>query len=308
MTIRSARFERRLASRSAARATVFVVLTFMILPRAFRPLFRFLTASGRPPPEAAHRLFARLLLPSDLTLIASALAAASLMLLAEPGGLTARRLIARSNLPWRPACGRQVVAGALLGMAAMAAIMAMLAAFGHARIILTGASPGEVVATLIVFAFTFALVGLAEELAFRGYAQRALTEGVGFWAASLLTSAWFAWTHLAEGDPWYGALGTGLRGFFDCLTLRASGSIAFAIGFHAAWDYTESALFGVPDSSYTIENSLAATRLHGPIWLTGGPVGPEGSVIAYATSVALVLAALPFARRAPASDRSACGP
>ncbi len=174
----------------------------------------------------------------------------------------------------------------------MAALIGAMAITGYAHIIHQTAPASHVLTTFVEFSIAFILVGFAEELQNRGYILRALSEGIGFWAAAAVTSFWFAATHVFEGDPWFGALGTGLRGFFDCLTWRATGSLAFAIGFHAAWDGTETALFGVPDGSFTVPAALVTTRLSGPVWLSGGTVGPEGSVYAYAVTFMLIMTAL----------------
>ncbi|HUY11863.1 MAG TPA: hypothetical protein VMV73_06345, partial [Candidatus Dormibacteraeota bacterium] len=47
-----------------------------------------------------------------------------------------------------------------------------------------------------------------------------------------------------------------------------------------AWDWGESFLYGVPDSGTTTWHALFTTTFQGPIWLTGGKDGPEGSVLA----------------------------
>jgi hypothetical protein len=66
--------------------------------------------------------------------------------------------------------------------------------------------------------------------------------------------------------------------FFACLTLRRTGALWFAIGFHAAGDYAETFLFSVRDSGYAASWTFLNSSFHGPGWLTGGKVGPEASV------------------------------
>jgi hypothetical protein len=48
---------------------------------------------------------------------------------------------------------------------------------------------------------------------------------------------------------------------------------------HASWDWAESFLYSVPDSGLLAPGHLLKSSFHGPTWLTGGPVGPEGSVL-----------------------------
>ncbi|HEY6291801.1 MAG TPA: hypothetical protein VI455_09615, partial [Terriglobia bacterium] len=62
---------------------------------------------------------------------------------------------------------------------------------------------------------------------------------------------------------------------------RRTGSLWFAIGLHASWDYSESFLYSVPDSGAMIPGHLLNSSFHGPVWLTGGAVGPEGSALVF---------------------------
>ena len=54
-----------------------------------------------------------------------------------------------------------------------------------------------------------------------------------------------------------------------------------------AWDWGESYLYSVPDSGTYLPGHLLNSTFHGPIWLTGGSVGPEGSYLTFAVLVAL---------------------
>jgi hypothetical protein len=49
------------------------------------------------------------------------------------------------------------------------------------------------------------------------------------------------------------------------------------IGFHAAWDWGETFFYGVPDSGFPAKGHLFNPTFAGPVWLTGGSAGPEGS-------------------------------
>jgi uncharacterized protein len=60
----------------------------------------------------------------------------------------------------------------------------------------------------------------------------------------------------------------------------------FAIGFHAATDYAETFIDSVPDSGMLASAHLLNSNLHGPCWLTGGTIGPEGSVVDFALLLA----------------------
>jgi hypothetical protein len=159
----------------------------------------------------------------------------------------------------------------------------------------------------------FFLVGLAEELLSRGYLQftlsRCLTpmyrwligarrpEALGFWTAALILSFAFGYGHrMNSGESPLGLLSAGLGGFLFCLSLWRTGSLWWAIGFHASWDWAQSFLYGVADSGLMIHGRLYATHAVGRPWLSGGLTGPEGSVIFLPVALAgaaIILLTLP---------------
>jgi uncharacterized protein len=150
----------------------------------------------------------------------------------------------------------------------------------------------------LFWAVFFLIVAFYEEFFTRGYTQFTLTETVGFWPAAILLSLGFGALHLENpGESWVGILGAMVIGFFFCLTLRRTGSLWFAVGFHAAWDWGESYLYSVPDSGGMAPGHLLHSSLQGPRWLTGGSVGPEGSVFLF---VLLALLWIAFDRVYPA--------
>jgi len=133
------------------------------------------------------------------------------------------------------------------------------------------------------WAVMFLSVGLYEEFFYRGYSQFTLARGIGFWPAALALSSVFGLMHLHNpGEQWQGVLAAAVIGFFFCFTLRRTGSLWFAVGFHAAWDWGETFFYSVPDSGMESPGHLLSSSLHGPAWLSGGSVGPEGSVLCFA--------------------------
>jgi len=132
------------------------------------------------------------------------------------------------------------------------------------------------------YALLFLTVGFFEEFSVRGYVQFTLTQSMGFWPAAILLSTIFGALHYSnQGEGWLGLLGAGFIGLFFCLTLRRTGSLWFAVGFHAAWDWGESYFYSVPDSGEIAPGHLMNSSFHGARWLTGGSIGPEGSVLVF---------------------------
>jgi len=216
-----------------------------------------------------------------------------------------RRTWSVYGLPGRQAFGRLFWIGALWGFVGISLVIVALYeahafAFGH--IVLKGTRLLRFVGFWTVY---FVLVGLFEDFLFRGYSQFTLARGIGFWPAALVLSCIFGLIHRGnEGERWSGVLIAIFIALFFCLTLRRTGNLWFAIGFHAAWDWGETFFYSVPDSGMVWPGHLLSSSLRGPAWLTGGSVGPEGSLLCFVV-IALVCAA--FARVYPRSCTSPSG-
>ncbi len=59
------------------------------------------------------------------------------------------------------------------------------------------------------------------------------------------------------------------------------------MGFHTAWDWGQTYFYGVPDSGIVVPGHLLNSKFTGPAWLTGGTVGPEGSVLCVVLIISL---------------------
>jgi membrane protease YdiL (CAAX protease family) len=203
------------------------------------------------------------------------------------------------GLPARQVFGRLFWAGGLWGFAGISLLIVALYglhAFTFGHVVLRGARLARFAA---FWAVMFLLVGLFEEFLLRGYLQFTLARGIGFWPAAAVLSAGFGLIHLRnDGEHWPGVLAAALIGFFFCLTLRRTGNLWFAVGFHAAWDWGETFVYSVPDSGTVWRGHLLSSSLHGADWLTGGSVGPEGSVFCF---VVIATAWIAFDRAYPRS-------
>jgi uncharacterized protein len=194
------------------------------------------------------------------------------------------------GLPLHSIFGRLFWVGTVWGLVAITILIVAIRGlhgfyFGHMAM-----HGGRIARFTLFWALFFLLVGLFEEFFVRGYAQFTLTSGVSFWPAALALSATFGAVHLGNsGENWVGGLGAAAIGLFLCFTLRRTGSLWFAVGLHASWDWGESFLYSVPDSGSMVTGHLLKSTLQGPLWLTGGTVGPEASVLLFPLLVLLWL-------------------
>ncbi len=265
---------------------VWRLVLYVLIYRGLRFCLFFLLAYGIP-----DTLFLWRQTAAELGLAIIVLAPAFLMSRIEG------RAFGCYGLPLGKAFGRLFWVGALWGIISLTALLLALRG-SHAFYFGVVALHGVRLLKFAVFwAVFFLIVGFYEEFFTRGYTQFTLTQSVGFWPAAVLLSLGFGALHLENpGENWVGILGAILIGFFFCLTLRRTGNLWFALGFHTSWDWGESYLYSVPDSGGMAPGHLLHSSLQGPRWLTGGSVGPEGSVFLF---VLLALLWLVFARVYP---------
>jgi membrane protease YdiL (CAAX protease family) len=183
------------------------------------------------------------------------------------------------GLPWQIAFGKLFWQGVLFGLIEISAVIAIIAALGCYRFGKLALHGPDLFRWAAFWALLFLIVGFYEEFAFRGYPQFTLAQGMGFWPAAGLLSLIFGFVHLSNrGETWVGIAGIVLTALFWCLTLRRTGSLWFAVGMHASFDFGETFLYSVPDSGTIFPGHLSNATLAGPPWVTGGSAGPEASV------------------------------
>jgi membrane protease YdiL (CAAX protease family) len=189
------------------------------------------------------------------------------------------------GLPGREAFGRKFWLGAVFGLAEISVLIGLISAFGGYSFGSLALSTTDIVRWGLFYLLLFTFVGFFEEFLFRGYTQFTLGDGIGFWPAALLLSLGFGAAHLQNpGEGWVGAASVALVGLFFAFTLFRTGNLWYAVGLHATFDWGESFLYSVPDSGLVVPGHLSnATLQQGHTWLTGGTVGPEGSVFCFLT-------------------------
>ena len=259
-----------------ARGALYLIVVYFFLWIGFVPLA---TAWVR---SFSSREFAALF--QELLLFLTAFIPAAFL------GFTERRPIADFGLPANTRGLRQFSQGFLFGLAEISALIGLIGVSGgysFGTIALHGSSLWTWPGYWLVFFF---FVGLAEEFTFRGYSQFTLAQSIGFWPAAIALSVGFGAIHLTNsGESWIGIVDIVGTGLLLAFTLKRTGNLWLAVGWHAAFDFGESFLFSVPDSGALLPGHLSNATLYGPAWLTGGTVGPEGSVFSFITMAAAAL-------------------
>lgn len=190
----------------------------------------------------------------------------------------------------RAGWARELLAGLASGAALFSLMVAIVAALRGYHV--TGNSGIDTLwepltGAAIIAAFT-------EELFFRGILFRYIEQAAGSWIALAITSALFGGAHLFNpGATWFSSFAIAveagiLLGAVYMLTRR----LWAAMGLHAAWNFTQGWIFGLPVSGGHGGTGLMNGELTGSAWLTGGAFGLEASVPAVLVATAAGLAVL----------------
>ncbi len=170
-----------------------------------------------------------------------------------------------------------LVFGATLGALLMCGVIAVIALAGDLRLSVGGKL------ALAGLPGVAALAGVAEELIARGVVLRNLENVFGSEIAIALSAALFGWLHL--GNPHATALSAaaiGLEGGVMVAAIYiATRSLWWTMGVHAAWNFTQTGVFGLADSGQA-GHGLLRSEIVGPEWFTGGMFGVEASVVSVA--------------------------
>ena len=195
-----------------------------------------------------------------------------------------RRSVGVYGLPIRGAFGKLFWQGCLIGLVEVSALVGLIAAFGGYSFGDVALHGKELLRWGVLWAVFFVFVGLFEEFLFRGYTQYTLADGIGFWPAAVVLSCSFGAVHLGNpGEGWVGAAGVVAIGLIFAFALRRTGNLWLCVGWHASFDFGETFLYSVPNSGIVFSGHLSNASLHGAKWVTGGTVGPEGSVFSFLT-------------------------
>ena len=204
--------------------------------------------------------------------------------------------------------GTLTLAGSLVGIAAPMLLIALIAGLGGFTFGTFAMHGTQLIAYALAWLAAMFALGLAEELMFRGPAFFLLGDTGGPWVAALVTTAIFVLLHATKpGENVADLTAVGLIGLFMAFTVIRTGSIWFAVGFHALFDYTALYVLGAPNSGNhggePIPTRLLTGGYHGAAWLTGGRLGIEASWLIFPI-VALLFLGFHFATRRSTPGRT----
>jgi uncharacterized protein len=238
------------------------------------------------PLEAYGGLNAVGLIAFDTGMLIVAVAATFIM------GRIEHRSFATYGIPGiRELLGRKFWIGVVWGFAMPSAVIVLMFIGGGYRVHGLDVTGSELVKYAALWIVANFLIGAGEEILFRGYFLYTLADGIGFWAAAILEAIGFGALHYFTKpyERWEDWVAVTLITIFIQLAFRRTGSLAFPIGMHAAFDFAFIYVFSGRNGGEFAVGRLLNAQFPGPTWLTGGMLGPEASWFTFLVAIAATL-------------------
>lgn len=177
-----------------------------------------------------------------------------------------------------PGMGRELGIGLLVGAGLYTACILILMVMGVYKI--DGLNPVSYMLPAIVMPLSS---GIFEELLFRGVLFRVVEEWLGSWISLVVSSLVFGVVHLLNPTATLmGAIFISVEaGVLLAAAYMLTRRLWMSMGFHIAWNFTQSGVFSGIVSGGIAEPGLIKPVIDGPVLLTGGTFGVESSVIAF---------------------------
>jgi membrane protease YdiL (CAAX protease family) len=171
--------------------------------------------------------------------------------------------------------------GLFLGAISIIVIFFILMVSGNITLMNSFLEPKFTVYTL-TFLLLFLLVGIFEEMFFRGYVMSTMaSRGNKKWVIYVVTALLFSIVHATNPNvSVLGLVNIALVGILFAYMFDVTNSLWLPIGYHITWNYFQGNVFGfavsgtTPHGIYNVDVSL------GNELLTGGAFGLEGGLLA----------------------------
>jgi uncharacterized protein len=210
-------------------------------------------------------------------------------------GLTGSRLLAK------------YVAGLAVGvgMIGLAIISIWLAGGYVSKDIFPAFSAPATLIWMAILLACFVVQSGVEEFIFRGWLLSTVTRRWNLTAGFIASSLAFTFLHFSPHQPVREIVMALLFGLFACAWAWRAGSIWGVMGWHAGWNWFMGVGFAVPITGFDLQLPALLVQLtpSGPDFLTGGPAGPESSVLTLGLLAAATLLLLLFPKRSAERSR-----
>ena len=150
----------------------------------------------------------------------------------------------------------------------------------------------------------FLVVGVGEEVLFRGIVFRMIDDRWGTVVALVVSALIFGFVHITNNNAtvWSSVAIAVEAGLLLGAAYKWSGTLWVPIGIHWSWNYFQGPVFGFAVSGNGTP-SLITPVIQGSDWLTGGSFGAEASIPAFVLGLTLAIVFLCVPRRTAGTSR-----
>jgi uncharacterized protein len=201
---------------------------------------------------------------------------------------------------------RTFFGGLLVGVAMVMAIVAGICIAGGLHIVGLGLPDQSLVslASTTTLLVCFAVQSSVEELLFRGWMLSAIAAKFRVVWAILISSLVFTFLHFDSRANWLFFLNVFLFALFACCWVIRTGNVWGVMGWHAGWNWLFAVGFELRVTALDAHLPALLVKLTpvGSDYLTGGIVGPEGSILSTLVLTCGIASQLLRARRTQKGD------
>jgi uncharacterized protein len=185
-----------------------------------------------------------------------------------------------SELGWRRPAVLPWLRGLALGAVMAAFAIGLAVVLDGARVHVTSDwSLWPRVALPLIIGLVFAALG--EELAFRGFPLRRLSDAFGVLPAMLVLAMLFGLLHAKNPSATvFSTVNVALAAIWLSIAFFSAGGMALAWGAHLGWNAGLALLFDAPVSGYMFQLPVVEYTPGPHPWVDGGAFGPEGGIVA----------------------------
>ena len=209
-----------------------------------------------------------------------------------------------SDLGWRRPALAPWLRGLALGAVMASVAIGLAVVLDGARVHFTGDwNIWPRIALPLIIGLICAALG--EELAFRGFPLRRLSDAFGVIPATLLLAILFGVGHAWNPNATvFSTVNVALAAVWLSLAFFSAGGMALAWGAHFGWNAGLAILFDAPVSGFLFRTPVVEYASGSHAWVDGGAFGPEGGAVATIALLAgtVFLLTRPSAFRSPSPD------
>lgn len=204
-------------------------------------------------------------------------------------GLYERRRVDSYGLPVSQAFGARFWEGFAIGIVSAGAVALGMIALGGMTVHGLALSGSALATAALAWLGTNLLIGLGEEMWYRGYLFQTLWKSLGFWPSAIVIALLFAYDHyfFKMGENVWDVITLVSLSIWICYSVLKTGTLWLAVGYHVAFDFMQFFVIGTKNGSLVPVDHLLDVTFSGPAWLTGGVLGTEASFLIYPVIAAM---------------------